>query len=46
MRKVQSVVRDDGLCLADMAVNLSGGGSVSESVSDPWRKRFTNPENE
>lgn len=29
----QSAVRDDGICLADMAVNLSGGKSVRESVS-------------
>lgn len=32
LHKVQSVVRDDGICLVDMAVNLSGGKSIRESV--------------
>ena len=30
--EVQSVVRDDGIYLADMAINFSGGKSVFESV--------------
>lgn len=33
LNTAQSAERDDGICLADMAVNLSGGKSVRESVS-------------
>ena len=33
LHEVQSVVREDGICLADMPVNLPGGKSIRELVS-------------
>lgn len=39
LHRVQCVIRDDGICLADMAINLSGGNSIRESVLFNLKKR-------